>query len=138
MAETIACHKCRRLFTDFAGRRLCYQCMRIDDELFEPVRDYVRNNPDATIFSTVEECHVTERQILEWLKEERLTYRNAEGSGLYCGRCGKGIPTGRFCPECKVAITREFAAMFREGEKSTEEKKPKGKSDRMRFLDKYN
>ena len=135
MADIRNCRNCGRLFTDFVGRHLCNECMKADDELFDRVRDYIRENPDATIFSTSEACEVSEAKIRQWLKEERLEYKEHLGSGLYCEKCGAPISTGRYCGKCKTALTREFGAILRTNEAAVKpEVKKKDDGSKMRFL----
>ena len=134
MADIRNCRNCRKLFTDYLGRHLCNECLKADEELFDKVRDYIRENPDATIFSTSEACEVSESKIRQWLKEERLEYKAQPGSGLYCEKCGEPISTGRYCSKCKVALSRELGAILRTGEAAKPEVKKKDNSSRMRFL----
>ena len=137
MADIRNCRVCHRMFTDYLGRRICNECMKADDELFDKVRDYLRENPGATIFSTAEACQVSESRIRQWVKEERLEYRQQEGSGLYCEKCGEPIATGRFCQKCKLALSRELGAILRENEAPSNVRVEKKKADtgsKMRFL----
>ena len=134
MADVKTCRNCRNIFTDFVGRGLCSKCMQEEDIIFNRVRDYIRENPNATIFSTAEACEVSERQIRQWLKEERLVYRNEEGSGLYCEKCGCPIAFGRYCQNCKMALSREFGAIMRENQAPKQERKAIEHGSKMRFL----
>ncbi len=136
MAYVRTCRNCRRLFTDYAGRHLCASCMKEEDEIFDRVKEYIRANPGCTIFSTSEACEVSETLIRQWLREERLEYKEQEGTGLYCERCGEPILTGRYCNKCKMALSRELGAIMRTNEKPAVAKKPVEHGSRMRFLTK--
>lgn len=140
MATVRTCKGCKRLFNDYTGRHYCDACLKEEEKTFDKVRDYIRDNPDATIFSTSEACQVSEDKIRQWLKEDRLQYRDPAGAGLYCERCGAPVPSGRFCHDCLLAMSREFGAVLREGQQAKahipERKSVSGGGSKMRFLTK--
>ncbi len=136
MADIRTCRNCRRMFTDYTNRRLCPDCAKIEDEAFDKVKEYIRDNPDATITSTAKECDVSENLIRQWLKEERLEYKNAEMAGLRCEKCGAPITSGRHCQKCRSSLYRELGAVLRAEEKPVELPKPSAGGSKMRFLGK--
>ena len=47
---------------------------------------------------------VPPKKLYQWVREERLYFKDAEGSGLYCEICGVPITTGRYCRKCKAKL----------------------------------
>jgi predicted amidophosphoribosyltransferase len=51
---------------------------------------------------------VPERWILDFLKEERLSYHGAE---LVCEYCGQPVSTGRFCKQCTDNLSQAISTV---------------------------
>lgn len=97
------CTRCGKVFGPAIGRRLCPDCAKLDQEEFDAVRNYLRENPGADIVEVSEATGVPVKRIQEYLREGRLVL--AQGvEWLKCEQCGKPIVTGRFCPECAAKL----------------------------------
>ena len=134
------CRLCRRVFQyPGYGAQVCPMCKKEDDEMFERVKKYLRDNPGSTLYMTAEECDVPESRIRDWLKEERLEYTGSGETGLTCEHCGKPVRSGRLCDECKLSFSKAAGEMKRSLDKPAAEK-PKIVHDgeKMRFLGKRN
>ncbi|MGE5403957.1 MAG: TIGR03826 family flagellar region protein [Candidatus Saccharibacteria bacterium] len=108
MAELRNCPECDRLFA-YVGRNLCPKCIDKEEEEFRVVRNYVRDNPGATVFDVSEATGSDEEKILRWLKEGRLVSRGLQSSAVFkCERCGKVITAGRYCNECVNELDSEI------------------------------
>lgn len=122
------CKDCGKLFQYDGVSKLCYQCRKKEDEDFKVVKDYIYDNPKATIVAVSEETGVSEEKILGFLRQGRLEIVG-ENSGLVldCENCGKSIRTGRFCDECAHEMERGFKGGFerpeRKVKKSSEREK---------------
>lgn len=101
------CAKCGRMFAAEEHQKLCSNCVENDDELFKIVREYVYDNPSATVQDTAEATEVPEEKILKFLRQGKLQLRG-DGVGLDCERCGKSIPSGRFCDKCAQEMAQGF------------------------------
>ncbi len=133
-ADISVCKNCKRMFQNVFGQDFCPSCAKLMDEEFERVREYVRDNPGHTAQQVAETCGVSLKMINKWVRDERLEFSSAEGSGLNCEKCRKPIATGRFCDNCKAELRSEFrSAMPHEYKVSKVEKKDEG-STKMRFL----
>jgi ribosomal protein L32 len=108
--------------------------MQALEEKFQQVKDYLRENPDASVEQTATDNDVTTKQIKQWVKEERLILSTATDSGVVCETCGKPIRSGRLCEKCKAALQSDMeGAIDRPAPK--EEAKPKQRDgNKMRFL----
>ncbi len=104
------CPKCGKLFV-YTTRNLCPQCLKEDEEDFDRVREYINNNPQATIEEVSEGTGVTPRRILEYLKEGRLMLQsNNTNIILRCEMCDEPILTGRLCPNCSKKLKTRFVS----------------------------
>lgn len=131
------CKNCGRLF-NYIGKNLCPECLKAKNDEFTVVKEYVRNNPAAGIAEVSEATEVSVKQIREWIREERLILTEASATaGINCESCGRPIRTGRFCPPCKVQMTRSLSQAFVNPTKVAEERqKAMSDKDRMRYLTK--
>ena len=128
------CRKCGKIFNYVQGPPICQSCAQKLEEDFQRVKEYIRSNPAATLASTAEDCEIEVNQIKQWVREERLAFSSAEGSGIVCEKCGKPIISGRFCDECKNSVTRDLRESIKRPEIPKPQKKPERESDKMRFL----
>ncbi|HWS30742.1 MAG TPA: MerR family transcriptional regulator [Clostridia bacterium] len=98
------CKMCGKLFHSL-GNPLCSECSDEMDRRFIKVRDFIYAHPEATIPEIVEKTEVPEKNILTFLREERLVLAHATGL-LNCERCAAPISSGRFCEDCKNQLLR--------------------------------
>lgn len=133
--EVKSCRRCKRLFNYLVGPYLCPKCKEELEEKFQEVKKYVQENPTCNINQVARECDVEINQLTLWIREDRLQFSEASGSMVGCERCGVAIKSGRFCDECKVAMTKSFNQAIAS---KKPESKPEDKSSgaRMRYFDK--
>ncbi|WP_422446897.1 TIGR03826 family flagellar region protein [Thermoanaerobacterium sp. DL9XJH110] len=93
------CPECGKLFV-YTVKNLCPDCVKKEEEDFEKVRDYLYDNPGATIEEVSEKTGVDSKKVLEFLREGRLVLKNANAGILSCEMCGAPILTGRYCDKC--------------------------------------
>lgn len=109
MAEFKNCRLCGKLFTSMAYENICYNCRVMEEKEFDSVKEYLYENPGATITEIVNELNISVTKIKRYLKEGRLEILGDEGNFiLECERCGKSIKTGRFCNECQREINMDL------------------------------
>ncbi|MCR5421420.1 MAG: flagellar protein [Lachnospiraceae bacterium] len=128
------CKMCGRLFNYVAGPPYCPACKDDIEKKFQEAKEFIRNTPHATVAMVSEEIKVPEKQIKQWIKEERLVFADATVAGIVCENCGTPIVTGRFCAKCKAEVMNDLNGAMRKPEAPKVEKKAKD-SPRMRFLD---
>lgn len=124
--EVKVCKNCRKLFNYIYGPELCPKCMTLvndeklspkrrspgsffkplmkeEEEKYEQVRDYVINNPKATVAQVAEVHNISPSKIFEWIKDERLEFsEDSKYAWFECEICGTKIKSGRLCPRCKL------------------------------------
>ncbi len=135
--EVKNCRGCGRLFNYIGGGGyiLCPACLEELDKKFTSVKQYIRDNPKATMPQIAEDNDVTIQQIERWIREERLVFSDDSPIGIECEGCGVTIKSGRFCPKCKDAMTKGLGNLYRDDKALQEKKRIEREKARMRFLD---
>ena len=129
------CKKCGKIFNYVSGPPICMQCREKLEEKFQEVKDYLDENPHATISRVSEEMDVSTKQIKQWIKEERLSLSEATADGVVCEHCGKPIRSGRYCDKCKMQLQNTLSSAITKP-KQYEPQKTAKTGNRMRFLQK--
>ncbi|MFW6386512.1 MAG: TIGR03826 family flagellar region protein [Bacillota bacterium] len=142
MAEIKNCPKCGKLFSYDGVSKLCEVCREEEETKFQKVKEYLWDNPNATIEEVHEETGVERERIIKFIREDRLIAEGLEITfELECERCGTPIQSGRFCERCKQDLVDGFTSDGKDKKKKKKKKKQdpevkkKGKmytSDRIR------
>jgi len=106
------CTKCSRVFA-YNGSEICSRCSSSDMEDFKKVKDYLYDNPGATIVEVSDQTGVNEKKILRYLRESKIEIIENDNLLLDCQRCGTAIRSGRFCDPCVIAMKKEFTAVLK-------------------------
>ena len=133
--EVRNCKGCGRLFNYLGGPPLCPACVADLEKKFVEVKEYIRNNPQASVNQVSEDNDVSTKQIKQWIREERLAFTDDSPVGIECENCGAMIKTGRFCDACKSKLQNNLMSAI-DKPKKVEPKKPVRDGERMRFLEK--
>ena len=114
MALTIerkTCPRCGRQFNGRPSDKLCGICSaaapagafqdKNDINQRNAIRDYIRAHPGATDSEIINNLGVSKRMLRDMSKASQ-TVKN----GIYhpCGKCGKKILNGVYCPECLATL----------------------------------
>ncbi|MDI3281482.1 MAG: MerR family transcriptional regulator [Bacillota bacterium] len=105
------CIRCGKLFA-YVNKPICPECVRKEEEDFERVRRYLRENPRATVMEVAEATEVDQHLIQQWLREGRLISTEFHLM-TECERCGRPIPGGRYCKQCAEELGRELQGSAR-------------------------
>ena len=127
------CTKCGRVFA-YNGIEICSRCANNDVDDFKKVKEYLYDNPGATIVEVSEETGVEEKKILRYLRESRIEIREDDNMLLDCERCGKPIKSGRFCDMCVVSMQKEFSSVLKPNKDEQKKIKDPGKSDTKMYI----
>ena len=130
------CMMCGRLFNYMGGTPICEACKGKMENDFQRVKEYIRENPGATIQQIAKDNDVTTHQIKQWVRDERLELTPDSPIQLFCESCGTNIRTGRFCEACKMKFANGLTDAFRDPKPAPqpETKRKLGKDDKMRFI----
>lgn len=126
------CKKCGRLFNYIGGDKVCPECRKELEEKFQQVKVYLGENRNSTIEDVSRDNDVSVQQVRQWIKEERITFAENSSVGIECERCGKMIPTGRYCEKCKNKLHEILGSALNGG--TMREEADENKEVRMRFL----
>lgn len=130
------CRKCGRLYNYVVGPNICPACRDAMETKFKEVKEFVKNNRNATITAVCEACEVEPSQIQQWIREERLQFADDSPIKVNCESCGTMIGSGRFCEKCKGNMVRDLNGAIRQPKVETPPPARKGPvKDKMRFLD---
>lgn len=112
------CPKCGSVFT-FVKSPICSKCQEEEQEIFESVRIYIKENENKTIKEVSEATGVSVKKILAYIKSGKIDLViDGEKFRYPCKHCGKKIVVGNFCDKC--------AKKFKEGlQKKTQQKEEK-------------
>ncbi|MBP3889452.1 MAG: hypothetical protein J6F30_17645 [Cellulosilyticum sp.] len=130
--EVKICRNCKKMFQYITGPVLCPRCKQIEEELFLKVKEFLRENPGATLYEVTKVTGVSAALIEKFLRQGRLQVAIDSPITLNCERCGKKVVTGKYCNECKKEITDELT-----GAKNSIVAQEQAKNDqhaKMRFL----
>ncbi len=133
MPDLRNCRRCGRMYNYIGGPPICLDCKNADEEVFKKVKDYLYDNPGATLSQVAMDCDVSVEKIKMFLKEGRLEITEGTNIILECERCGKSIKTGRFCNECQNQIHNDISGTAAKAERDPDIKKP---GVGMRYLNK--
>jgi len=103
------------MFQPIAGLKVCGRCRTSEDDLYKVVREYIYDNPGATIEEVAEATDVDEKKILKFLRDGRLE-TTGDSMLIDCEKCGEPIASGKMCDRC----TNEMAKGLREVARSIE------------------
>ena len=130
------CRTCGRLFNYLGGPNICPSCREETETKFQNVKEYIRENPRASIQEISDDNGVSTNQLRQWIREERLQFTDDSPIGIECEICGATIKTGKYCDACKSNTANALAKSI-EKQAAPEMPKAKPKKDNaMRFLQK--
>jgi len=131
------CKRCNKIFNYVAGPIICPLCKEEMEEQFQKVKDFIRDNKSAGIGEICDECSVTEKQIKQWIREERLFFDDDSPIGIDCEACGAMIRSGRYCDKCKSELARGLMSVTKPRNDDTNiSSVRRGEGPKMRFLEK--
>jgi flagellar operon protein (TIGR03826 family) len=138
MPDVRNCRSCGRIFNYIGGAPICQACREKDEEDFKRVKDYLYDNPKASITQVSTDLDISIEKIRRFLKDGRLEIASDDGNLiLECEKCGKSIKSGRFCQDCERNLTSGFrmaASQFKSELES--QSSPKSSGFGMRYLNK--
>ena len=132
--EIIACKTCGRLFNYLNGQPLCQACKEALEEKFAEVKEYIYQNPKASITMVAEATEVSGKQIKQWIREDRLVLSEPSPDGVLCENCGTPICSGRYCDACKNRMANNLNSVLSRPTAPTPERKRERDGNKMRFL----
>ena len=134
--EVRNCRNCGRLFNYLGGPNICPACRDEVEKKFQDVKEYIRQNPNASIQEISDDNEVTTAQIRQWIREERLQFAENSSIGIECEGCGATIKTGKYCENCKNNMANALSQSIEKPKMPEPPKEKPKKENKMRFLEK--
>ena len=94
------CKRCKKLFSTINNQVICQECIKKEDEMFEVVKAYLKNNKTASLEQISKDTEVSVKLIQKFIKAGRLEAVNDLELGPTCKICHKIISTGQVCNNC--------------------------------------
>lgn len=127
------CKRCKKLFQYVTGPAVCPRCKEVEEQQFQRVKEYLIENPGASLNVVNEETGVSVQLIQYFLKQGRLQVAPGSPISLECEKCGKPITTGRYCKACQGQLYQELVGAAHDIQKAQGDKeKLFHKGDKMR------
>ena len=105
--EIRQCERCSKLF-HYRGNRNCPDCVRELDDIFLKVRNFLDDNPKASVEDVCEAIDADEEDVLGWLREGRLILSRDNNPLLTCQLCRAPIQSGRYCEVCAIKVVGQL------------------------------
>ena len=100
------------MFNFIGGQPICENCKKALEDDFQKVKQYIVDNPRASLKEIADDNGVTTKQLQQWIREERLMFTSDSPIQLQCENCGELIQTGRFCAKCKATMANNLTDTF--------------------------
>ena len=113
--EPSNCPRCGKVFMRFR-EPICESCIKVEEEKYEDVRAFVKENPNRTIKEVSEACGVSVKSILRYIREGKLEASTGMHGEVTCSKCGVPISSGRMCKRCVHEVGKQVAGMKPETE----------------------
>ncbi len=138
MPDVRNCRRCGKIYNHIGGSPICQECRQADEVDFKRVKEYLYENPGASIVQVSKELEISVLRIKGYLKEGRLEIVGDGGNMLLeCESCGKSIKTGRFCNDCAKGLTSNIKSTVQEmAAKNTSNGVADKRNQGMRYLNK--
>lgn len=136
MPDVRNCRRCGRMYNYLGGPPICIDCKNADEAIFKKVKEYLYDNPGATLSQVAVDVDVSVEKIKMFLKEGRLEITEGSNIILECERCGKSIRTGRLCLECQNEVSNDIAGSRKLEKREEDISDAKRNGIGMRYLNK--
>lgn len=120
------CPRCGRIYAK-TMKNLCPDCVKQEEELYELVYRYLRDNPKSTVQQVSDNTGVPEERILTFLRQDRITSSEWSQLAYPCERCGTTqINSGRFCESCTREMQQSLETAARSIRSTDDTQRSKG------------
>lgn len=137
MPDVRNCRRCGKIYNYIGGMPICPICRELDESDFKRIKEYLYDNPGATLSEVSTILEISVEKIKGFLKEGRLEIIGTESNMvLECESCGKSIRTGRLCDECSKNLSKELQSTANNMSKTLDSESSKQAAIGLRYLNK--
>ncbi len=104
------CRKCKAYLHENSLHDYCPSCYKKVEEVFEQIRQYLREYPGATSFEIEQRLGIPMHVVNNFVKDGRLIEIDNPYLNLECQRCGCLLLSAhhKYCPTCELEMLREL------------------------------
>jgi flagellar operon protein (TIGR03826 family) len=113
------CPKCGKVYVKNLNG-MCPNCLKGIELEYEKCLKYLRDHRSCTIQEMSEETEVSERQIVKFIRDGRLTIASNPNIAYACEICSASIREGTICEPCRARLAKD-ASNLSEDEKRRKE-----------------
>lgn len=130
------CPSCGKLFARHI-REVCNECFAKGEKQYESCLDYLKKNKGTTINELSEATGVSIKQITKYIREGRISLKNAVNMHYPCEMCGAPIREGGMCASCHSRLQAEIRSAT-SARKQGEGVDSTGSENTYRIKDRFN
>ena len=108
-AKLAYCEQCGKLFSSVRGEKLCPECDAVDRAAKDKMKEYMRDNPKATLREAAEATGAppdsVKRLSMEVISSKLNSNRKVE-TAHPCANCGTMIKSGTYCAACSAELQK--------------------------------
>lgn len=116
--EVRNCSTCGKIFNAVMDVRRCPECRKGDEVKFRMIREYLYDNPGASIEEVSEHLDIDRNKILHFLREGRLE-TVGEQMVISCENCGALIHSGKYCEKCSRDMAMDMKSVAKVPQKES-------------------
>jgi flagellar operon protein (TIGR03826 family) len=102
------CKECDTLFNKVL-HDICPACLQVEQARFVQVRDYLKENRQATLVEIVRDTHVLIEEITDMIEQGKLVLVDFPNLSIECHGCGLPTQDGAYCSACKNEMIMALA-----------------------------
>ncbi|QCT04574.1 Flagellar operon protein YvyF [Paenibacillus algicola] len=108
------CPRCGKLYA-LNFKDMCSDCIKDIEAEYQRCADFLRETRGATIQEVSEAVDVTIRQITKFIREGRISIKDAPNLSYPCEVCGHLIRESNICESCRTRLTKELRGASADG-----------------------
>jgi len=100
------CGRCGKLVKS-ETTSICPDCIEAEEKEFNRIKEYLMENPFATIFQVSISLNISFKSIKRYLRENKLEIierNNQKNKFLSCLKCQEPIQSGCYCTKCATSL----------------------------------
>ncbi len=102
------CTRCGKVYSPvMGGREICQTCIQNEEDEYKKVFQYMSVRPSATAQEISAETGVELKDILRFVRENRLQLVRVDPS-LRCETCGAPLSAGKICDNCRKKLNDDI------------------------------
>ncbi len=86
MVKACVCRYCGKVFTSWKERTCCNECVKIEEEEFERIENYLKRYPNSNAIQIAEGLDISPFEIVRFIDEGRLFVKKGEFKSIGGGK----------------------------------------------------